>query len=236
MQIVDYKVDPELYARLYSDLKIKNTLFLAYRDLPQLINKYVTGKKTLDYGSGAGNSTIYLKSLGLEVIGVDINPKMIDIIKSVDSKGDYHLIKSGEIPYPDNYFDFVFSSFAFLEVGSKEELVKISKDIKRVLKPDGVFITIVCIEDFYNRDWLSLNSQFPENQNLVSGSVVKVLFKDIGLIISDYFWSADDFLEVFHKAGLRLITNHKPLGTEKDGYEWVTEKEISPFVIYVVKP
>ncbi|PCJ24842.1 MAG: hypothetical protein COA94_07045 [Rickettsiales bacterium] len=69
MILEDKDNTPELYAKY----KITGTPYLPFRDMPNILNKYVEGKKALDFGSGAGESTIFLKSLGFDTIGVDIN-------------------------------------------------------------------------------------------------------------------------------------------------------------------
>lgn len=232
---VDYRINPGLYAKVYSDLNLTGTQFLSFRDIPMLVNKYVSGLDTLDYGSGAGKSTLYLKSLGLNVEGVDVNKEMIKAAIEKDPDGVYQCINSAQIPSISEKYDFVFSSWVLMEVATKRELYAIVKEITRVLKIGGAFIAIVCNEDTYNTDWLSENTEFAENKNLYSGSVVKVLFKDINLSIYDYFWTTNDYQEAISSAGLELIEIYKPLGHNKDGYNWINEHKKSPCSIYVAK-
>lgn len=236
MTLVDYNENPSLYAKLYSKLKISGTQFLAFRDIPKIIDIYVkTGLNTLDYGSGNGNSTLYLKSLGLQVEGMDINDEMIKYAKISDPTGSYRTIKTGKIPVNDSTYDLVFASWVLMEIGTKSELDLVVKEIYRVLKQNGIFIAIVCNETTYNTDWLSENTEFEENISLQSGSKVKVLFKDIDLTIYDYFWTEDDYCEVIIKGGFKLLEIHSPLGKDDDGYHWINEYNKSPCSIYVAK-
>ncbi|MFY9590271.1 class I SAM-dependent methyltransferase [Rickettsia endosymbiont of Halotydeus destructor] len=233
MTFIDYRHQATLYAQAYSKLEITGTQYLAFRDIPNIIKNYVKGNKVLDYGCGVGKSTTFLKSLELDVEGVDINEEMLRIANLNDPKGIYKLIKSGNIPAENNTYDLVFSSWVMMEVESKEELVNISKEIARVLKNGGIFIMLVCNENTYNRDWLSENTEFPENQNLTSGSTVRMFFKNIDLSIYDYFWTKEDYKYMLDQADLKIINIHQPLGTDQDGYPWVNEKTISPVSIYV---
>lgn len=235
MTLIDYRHQATLYAQAYSKLDLTGTGYLAFRDIPNIIKNHITGNKVLDYGCGAGKSTIFLKSLGLDVTRVDINEEMIKIASSNDPVGIYNIIKSGNIPAEDNTFDLVFSSWVMMEVASKEELAKITKEIARVLKNDGIFIMLVCNENTYNRDWLSENTEFPENQNLTSGCKVKILFKNINLSIYDYFWSEEDYKSMLDQANFKILNIHKPLGTDQDGYNWINEKIISPFSIFIAQ-
>lgn len=235
MALVDYRKSPDLYAKFYAELNITGTDFIAFRDLPELIKEHVNGQKVLDYGSGAGKSTLYLKSLGLDVNSVDINKEMLKAAKIRDPKGSYQLIDSAVIPAPDCTYDLVFSSWVFMEIGTKKELFSVIQEIHRVLKVGGVMIAVVCSEDTYNTDWLSQNTQFKENENLYSGSTVKIFFKDINLSIYDYFWSEEDYIEGITAAGLKIAKIHKPLGREDDGYHWLNETKKSPCNIYIAK-
>ena len=65
------------HATEYSELGIDGTFYLGFRDVPKLIKKYVKGTQALDYGCGPGRSTRFLKSLGFDVIGVDISSDML---------------------------------------------------------------------------------------------------------------------------------------------------------------
>jgi ubiquinone/menaquinone biosynthesis C-methylase UbiE len=232
--ILENKNDtPELYADLYAKYRIEGTPYLAFRDLPQIIKQFVIGKKTIDYGSGGGESAIFLKSLGLDVVGMDINPQMIAKSRVRDPLGKYIKITSGCISEANNTYDFVFAGFVLLEIGKKDEMLAVVKDISRVLKKGGVFITVVANENTYNHDWLTINTDFEENKSPVSGSRVKIQFRDIDLTIFDYYWSEKDYIEVLGKAGLEVVKVHKPLGLAGDRYEWRDEKIAAPSSVLI---
>jgi len=120
-----------------------------------------------------------------------------------------------------------------LEISTKDEILNIVREIHRVLKKNGIFISISASDHTYNHDWLTLNTNFPENKNIASGAKVKIEFRDINLTIDDYFWTEKDYREIFQKAGLVVVEVHNPLGKDDDGYEWKDEKIISPSSIIV---
>lgn len=66
----------------YSKLESPNTYYLAYRDLPVIIHKHITGSSAIDFGCGTGRSTRFLKNLGIETTGIDISQDMLDYAKN----------------------------------------------------------------------------------------------------------------------------------------------------------
>jgi len=151
---------PELYANMYSKYKIKGTPCIPFREIPEILRTHAKGSKALDYGSGGGESTVFLKSLGFDTIGVDMNSTMIVKSKELDKSGEYMKINDGIIPFEDQIYDVVFCSFVLLEISTKEQILNVLKEISRVLKKGGVFVAIVASENAYNHDWLSINTDF----------------------------------------------------------------------------
>lgn len=225
----------ESYAELYSKYQIKGTPSIPFRDLPKILDKYVRGKKALDYGSGTGESTIFLKSLGYDTNGVDISESMIIKSKENDKFGEYTKIENNIIPFQDDGYDLVFCSFVLLEISTREKILDVLKEIHRVLKKDGIFVAVVANENTYKHDWLSLNTDFKENKNITSGQKVKIEFRDFDLTIFDYFWSKDDYKDLISKANLSLVKIFDPLGLSTDGYKWRDEQYFAPSSIIVAR-
>lgn len=232
----DYK---EL-AKLYSMVEYTGTGYLVYRDLPQLIKKYTSNTlnnlHALDYGCGTGDSTRILTMLGFnKVIGVDIDERMLNIATLKDNIATFQLINKSNLNLSDDSIDLVLSCLVMMEVPTIDEMNKIFAEIFRILKPDGVFILVVSNENLYKHDWLTINTNFPENQNLKSGNVVRIDLTDINLTIYDYFWSEEDYLNVISSSNFALIDKVCTLGTDYDGYTWVSEDKYAPFTTYIVK-
>lgn len=98
--------DYEKFSKEYSKLGIIDTFYLGFRDIPFFVEKYVKGKLALDFGCGSGRSTKFLKELGFDTIGVDVNSNMVNQAKQIDSGGRYILINDSPLPFPDFSFDF----------------------------------------------------------------------------------------------------------------------------------
>ena len=92
--------------------------------------------KVLDVGSGPGRDGKVLLDAGLDVTCLDASQAMIDLstargLKSV--LGDLM-----ELPFENESFDSVWAYTSLLHV-SKSEVAKAFAEIRRVLKPNGVF-------------------------------------------------------------------------------------------------
>src|SRR3990167_9521805 len=79
------------------------TDYLLTRELPVILEKHDRSKRILDYGCGAGLSTRFLKSLGLNVVGVDISKAIPWLINSLffldDIEKNLYLIQRYLINY-----------------------------------------------------------------------------------------------------------------------------------------
>jgi ubiquinone/menaquinone biosynthesis C-methylase UbiE len=226
--------DYEKFAKAYADLEIADSFYLAYRDIPKLLEKYVKGKKALDYGCGGGRSTRFLKKLGFETTGVDISSDMIKESKTRDQNGKYLQIKSGEIPFEDSTFDLIFSAIVFLEIPLKKEIEKVLNEMKRVLKKDGIIVIITGTRESYTDNWASFICDFPENKNLKSGDKAKLQIRGTDVVLYDYVWFDEDYKKAFANTNLRLIEKLNPMPKGNEPYKWYAETRKPHWVIYVL--
>lgn len=130
------KVNPKLKHLLYdSFLDHRNR----YRNDIKIFNKNFKGGKVLDIGANPFHLMYSLKRLGIEIVGVDINPDQFK--KFIDK---YNLsvkrcnIEIEKLPFSKNYFDFVVFNevFEHLKINPIFTLL----EINRVLKPGGTLL------------------------------------------------------------------------------------------------
>lgn len=228
--------DYEKYAVEYSELVIEEgTYYLAFRDIPELLQKYINGKKALDFGCGSGRSTRFLKSLGFDTVGVDISHDMLERARLKDKSGEYHHLQRGQIPFEGLSFDLIFSSFVFMEVSSLDEIEKILSEMKRVLKRDGSITIVTSPSECYQANLVSFSYDFPENKRIIqSGETVKLLIQGTNIFLYDYYWTEQDYERAFNNVGLRFAEILKPLGRDNDPIVWLDEKKLSPWLIYML--
>ena len=228
-----------LRAQAYAGLEFPGTYYLAFRDLPRIISEYVKGNKALDFGCGAGRSTRFLKQLGFEAIGVDIAEDMLAQARARDARGKYLLSKDDglcELPYSG--FDLIFSAFTFDNIPSKDRKVSLFRDLGEHLAEGGVIVNLVSSPDIYTHEWASFTTKdFPENRQAISGDIVRIIMTDVEdrRPVEDILWTDDAYREVYDLAGLKLMEMHRPLAQASEPYGWVSETEVAPWTVYVLK-
>jgi len=231
--------EDKIRAEAYSKLEFHKTYYLANRDLPNIIEEHVKGKKALDFGCGTGRSTRFLRKIGFNTVGVDISNEMIQIAKKLDSAGDYLLIKDGDFSkLSANSFDLILSSFTFDNIPTMEKKVILCSGLAKLLNQNGKIINIVSSPEMYTNEWASFSTKnFPDNKFAKSGDIVQIITTDIDdkRPCFDIFWTDNDYKKTFSKSGLEIVKTYRPLAKGDEPYNWVNETRIAPWVIYVLK-
>lgn len=193
----------------YNADKIKR---MAYVDLMALIgevNRPAGGKKTirkvvqntfisevskvLDVGCNTGYCSFEIVHLvECEVIGIDINPHMINVAKKIREKDtlknllEFKIADGMNLPYKNNIFDLVISGGSTAFMSNKDKAIQ---EYKRVLKPWGF---IADINFFYKKK-----------------PPTKLINKLNGLMdINIKPWDINYWLNLYHRQGLEKYFIH----------------------------
>jgi SAM-dependent methyltransferase len=100
-------------------------------------------KKILDLGSGHGRDTLFFASNGIEVDSLDYSATAIEILdkmakeKRLPIKAQIFDVNN-QLPFPDSYFDAVYSHMLLNMMFSLQQLHSIFSEIRRVLKSKGL--------------------------------------------------------------------------------------------------
>lgn len=227
------------FADAYSRLAFPGTYYLAYRDLPAIIAEYVTGRRALDFGCGAGRSTRFLRQLGFEVVGIDISTDMLERARAIDPSGDYRLIPDGDLGLVGGRpFDLILSAFTFDNVPTMTRKVALFRGLSRLLAPQGRLINLVSSPEIYTHEWTSFSTAaYPQNRHARSGDIVLIVNTAIAdsRPVDDVLWTDDAYREVFEKSGVSIVKTYRPLAKDDEPYPWVNETRIAPWVIYVLE-
>lgn len=230
--------DDEARAQAYAELEFPGTYYLAYRDLPAIIGEHVRGKQALDFGCGAGRSTLFLRGLGFDVVGVDISEPMLAQARDRDPEGDYRLVSDGDLgTLAADAYDLVLSAFTFDNIPTSEKKVRLFQDLKRLLSAGGRIVNLVSSPEIYVNEWASFSTRdFPENRIARSGDKVMTVMLDVDdrRPVEDILWTGKDYQEVYKRAGLIPIKTYQPLAKRTEAFSWVSETTIAPWTIYVL--
>jgi len=226
-------------ADAYSKLEFANTYHLAFRDLPEIFRAHVKGTAALDFGCGTGRSTRFLRRLGFEPVGVDISEEMVSRAGALDPQGDYRVIPGDDMSaLPPASFSLIQSAFTFDNIPGMDTKVRLFRDLRVLLTPDGILVNIVSAPENYWNEWASFSTKdFPENRNARPGDPVRIIttdFEDRSPAV-DILWPHESYLETYARAGLELVDMRNPLAKGDEPYNWVSETRIAPWVIYTLR-
>ena len=99
-------------------------------------------------------------------------------------------------------------------------------------------VSLVSSAEIYRHEWTSFStSDFPDNLEAESGEPVRIVMLDVEdrRPVRDILWSDASYRDLYDRAGFAIVDTHRPLGRSGEPFEWVTEEEISPWAIYVLK-
>ncbi|MBL9028881.1 MAG: class I SAM-dependent methyltransferase [Caedimonas sp.] len=231
-------------ADVYAQLHYKDTYFLFVECLENYFHsvwQYSARDqlKALDYGCGAGHSMQLMKRFGFnKMIGIDPSEPMIKKAREVDPGGDYRLI-TGDFDWSlfKNYFDLVSSFFVLPALSNTQIVEKYLANAATILKEGGTFIIVTTSPEALSPayTWLSWDQDFPENHRLHNGSPARILLKEQGLMLEDTFWAREYLERSFQLHSFTIDHLFQPVGRDDDCYPWASEKDTSPFYIYVLK-
>lgn len=223
-------------AAIYSQRDNADTGLLAYRDLPVILAKYGTQLKTLDFGCGTGFSSKLLAKMGHEVIGVDINPKMLNEAKKLYPKISFLEILPGRLPFETEQFDLILCAFVLLELDSTRAMVDILSELRKVINRNGRLVVITTSEHFPKHNWLSAQNEIERNSGLDCGDNYRVTDSNNGMVFSDFYYRDTSYRQVLTKSGFIVEELHQPLGQLSDKVAWTIEWELPPYSIYICSP
>ncbi len=226
-------------AASYDALEFPGTYYLAYRDIPAIVQTHVRGSQALDFGCGTGRSTRFLKGLGFETIGVDISAPMLERARERDPEGDYRQVGDGELSaLEQRRFDLALAAFTFDNIPTFEQKVASLSAIRTRLGTEGLLLVLVSTPEIYLHEWASFSTApFPENREARSGDRVYTIMLDVPdrRPVEDVMWSDPHYREVFAASGLEVEAHYRPLGRADEPYAWVSETSIPPWSIYVLR-
>lgn len=250
---INYKNNSDLHNRI----GINSTLYLAYRDIPEILKKFFFTKpkdriyKILDYGCGTGLSTDLITKMviragyKIEICGVDINEENLAYARLRIPDGKFEKIDQTDKLENIGQFDLIICNFVLVE-HPFSSMVNLLEVIYDKLKKDSILIITNPSSKVYDKEysWYSINNDFIENEkknkrtkNFKDDQPVKLQVinaPSLTFTFFDYFHSEISYRKAYRSARLKLLMTHQPLGVDKDKIAWKSEKVYSPFVIHIL--
>jgi len=111
-----------------------------WEELKFLFEDLKEGEKVLDLGCGNGRWYKVFKEKKVDYFGVDNSEKLIEIAKENFPDAKFFVGNALNLPFPDNFFDKVYSIALLHHIPSEDFRIKVLKEAKRVLRPGGILI------------------------------------------------------------------------------------------------
>ena len=92
--------------------------------------------------------------------------------------------------------------------------------------------------EIYTHEWASFTTKdFPENAFARSGDTVRIIVTDHQdrRPVQDVVCTDEKYRALYRQAGLEVVEVCAPLALGNEPYSWVSETQIAPWVIYVLK-
>ncbi len=224
-------------ARAYAALEFPGTYSLAFRDLPVLLRKHVSGTRALDFGCGTGRSTRFLRGLAFDAIGVDVSAIMLDQARARDPEGDYRLVGDGVLAeFGSGTLDLILAAFTFDNIPDRQKRSAL-RELRRLLDPAGRLVLVVSAAAIYCHEWASFSTcDFPGNRAARDGDAVRIVMLDVPdrRPVVDILCTDSHYRELFASAGFAVVEVLRPLATGREPVRWVSETTIPPWTLYVL--
>jgi len=140
-----YEQTADLYNSLYPDVNRKNIDFFI---------KQLKGKNILDIGCGSGRDAEYFVNKGLDVAGIDLSDRFIEISRARVPNAKFIKMDMRNIDFPLESFDGIWSLASILHI-PKIAAKNTIKQLRKVLKTNGIIYISVKLgegEKFIKRD------------------------------------------------------------------------------------
>lgn len=140
----------------YSDIASrydKNTIRSDIPPDPTLEAAAAVSWRVLDLGCGTGS---YIQSQSkhhknIEWHGLDPSPEMLHLASKKVPNAKLHLAKAEQMPFMNNYFDYVTSRFSLHHFESHDKALR---EVHRVLKPNGFFKIVNLAPELSDQWWI----------------------------------------------------------------------------------
>jgi ubiquinone/menaquinone biosynthesis C-methylase UbiE len=188
--------------------------------------------KILELGCGTGNNLPLVLNEGFIAYGIDGSQKAIEIAQNrLKTYKNIHLdvMDFTELKYNDNFFDMIFDrqSIYANRIGDIEIIYK---EISRLLKKDGIFISLMYNTDDYHFLKIKNNRSYAQKieyntfTNFIGGT-----FQDTGVV---HFFTKEEIFKLCDRSGLDILSLSK---SEINEFYPNSSNKISEYILVAKK-
>lgn len=219
-------------ADAYGSFAILGTTYeVGFNAIAELLGD-LTGTVWLDFGSGTGRSSHFLRRLGaVFVVGVDHNLSMIRRARSHGIPGIGYALIDRIIPLADESMNGAISCSVYVEMPTRYEMDIACAEIYRVLKPGSSFVLMSTNPLAIGHEFKSFTYPQPA-ADVSSGSRILCLVKtQVGVVeIEDTYWTHDDYTAAVCNAGFTICNTLTPVASSHS-FRASEEAIVGPFII-----
>lgn len=107
--------------------------------LDRLANEVGALGPICDLGCGPGQIARYLHRQGVDTLGVDLSPRMVEEARRLNPETPFHQGDMLSLPDADNSWGGIAAFYCIIHI-PRERIVDALREMKRALKPDGVLL------------------------------------------------------------------------------------------------
>lgn len=162
-----------------------------------LDEKLLKSRRILDLGSGGGGDSALFRKAGFDPLCLDFSPKMLKIAKG---KGlNTVLMDIEHLGFQDNSFDGVWAYASLLHI-PHEILPSVLKNVRRILRPGGVFLASMV--GGQGEDWRRSERMQNAMRYFALWSVEDFMreLESAGFSVEEVFYPVDNFFDVLCRA------------------------------------
>jgi SAM-dependent methyltransferase len=218
-------------AETYEALRIEGTTYQVGFDEVKRMLGSVQGQTLLDFGSGTGRSSGFLRALGAErVFGVDHSHEMIQRARQRDEAGVEYLQADGQIPLDVDSVDSAVSLCVFSEIHSVDRMSNACREIGRVVRSGGRFILMSASPFVRGQRFQDFSYAVPEDPADGRTVVCRITTEKGVLDVEDTLWEEDDYRSSLVQGGFEVEEITYPTADRSMGLTGA-ETSVPPFAV-----
>ena len=152
------------------------------------------GKTVVDVGSGTGQSTFQLAEFAGSVIGVEIEPSMLEVAKATARSRAIENVRfvggaAEQLPLKSGSVDLV-AAMTLASLHNEENVTAFARESERVVKPGGLVLTVNIAPQWYGGDLAPVIYGKPRSE-IPAENLRDLVFDRLGYAHFDYFSTQD---------------------------------------------